>query len=51
MDNGKTSYLYVRAYRIANDHNDSWYSGSRCWMSEEDAIESVAFTIFGYIYS
>lgn len=50
MNNNNTSYLYVRAYRLANKNNDSWYSGSRCWRNEEDAIESVAFTIFGYIY-
>lgn len=50
MNNNNTSYLYVRAYRLANGNNDSWYSGGKCWRSEEDAIESVAFTIFGYIY-
>ena len=50
MNNNNTSYLYVRAYRLANSDNDSWYSGGSCWRSEEDAIESVAFTIFGYIY-
>lgn len=51
MNNNNTSYLYVRAYRLANSNNDSWYSGGNCWRNEEDAIESVAFTIFGYIYS
>lgn len=50
MNNNNTSYLYVRAYRLANSNNDSWYSGGNCWRNEEDAIESVAFTIFGYIY-
>ena len=50
MNNNNTSYLYVRAYRLANGNNDSWYSGGNCWRNEEDAIESVAFTIFGYIY-
>lgn len=50
MNNNNTSYLYVRAYRLANSDNDSWYSGGSCWRNEEDAIESVAFTIFGYIY-
>ena len=49
MNSGTTSYLYVRAYRLANSNNDSWYSGGNCWRYEEDAIESVAFTIFGYI--
>lgn len=47
---GSTGYLYIRAYRNANTHNDSWYTGNTCWGSEEDAIESVSFTIFGYIY-
>lgn len=50
MNNNNTSYLYVRAYRLADNNNDSWYSGGECWMYEEDSIESVAFTIFGYIY-
>ena len=50
MNNNNTSYLYVRAYRLAERNNDSWYSGGNCWRNEEDAIESVAFTIFGYIY-
>lgn len=45
-----TSYLYIRAYRQANDNNDSWYTGDICWKQEEDAIQSVSFTIFGYIY-
>lgn len=49
-NSGTTSYLYIRAYRIANSNNDSWYTGSSCWQNEEDAIESVSFTIFGYIY-
>lgn len=49
-NSGTTSYLYIRAYRIAGNHNDSWYTGSSCWQNEEDAIESVSFTIFGYIY-
>lgn len=50
MNNNNTSYLYVRAYRLANSNKGSWYSGGSCWRNEEDAIESVAFTIFGYIY-
>ena len=45
-----TSYLYIRAYRQADNNNDSWYTGDRCWKQEEDAIQSVSFTIFGYIY-
>ena len=45
-----TSYLYIRAYRQANSNNDSWYTGDICWKQEEDAIQSVSFTIFGYIY-
>ena len=45
-----TSYLYIRAYRQANGNNDSWYTGDMCWKWEEDAIQSVSFTIFGYIY-
>lgn len=45
-----TSYLYIRAYRQANGDNDSWYTGDTCWKQEEDAIQSVSFTIFGYIY-
>lgn len=45
-----TSYLYIRAYRQANGNNDSWYTGDNCWKQEEDAIQSVSFTIFGYIY-
>ena len=45
-----TSYLYIRAYRQANGDNDSWYTGDTCWKYEEDAIQSVSFTIFGYIY-
>ena len=45
-----TSYLYIRAYRQANGNNDSWYTGDICWKQEEDAIQSVSFTIFGYIY-
>lgn len=45
-----TSYLYIRAYRQANGDNDSWYTGDICWKQEEDAIQSVSFTIFGYIY-
>lgn len=49
-NNGNTSYLYVRAYRNANSNNDSWWTGDNCWKYEEDAIESVSFTIFGYIY-
>lgn len=49
-NSGNTSYLYIRAYRLANANNDSWYTGDMCWKNERDAIESVAFTIFGYIY-
>ena len=45
-----TSYLYIRAYRQSNNNNDSWYTGDICWKQEEDAIQSVSFTIFGYIY-
>lgn len=45
-----TSYLYIRAYRQANGNNDSWYTGDICWKQEKDAIQSVSFTIFGYIY-
>ena len=45
-----TSYLYIRAYRQANGNNDSWYTGDTCWKQEEDAIQSVSFTIFGCIY-
>ena len=45
-----TSYLYIRAYRQANNDNDSWYTGDTCWKQEEDAIQSVSFTIFGCIY-
>lgn len=49
-NSGNTSYLYIRAYRLANADNDSWYTGDMCWKNEQDAIESVAFTVFGYIY-
>lgn len=49
-NSGNTSYLYIRAYRQANGNNDSWYTGDICWKQEEDAIQSVSFTIFGYIY-
>ena len=49
-NSGRNSYLYIRAYRLANGNNDSWYSGGNCWRSEEDAIESVSFTVFGYLY-
>lgn len=49
-NSGRTSYLYIRAYRLANSYNDSWYTGDSCWKNEQDAIESVAFTVFGYIY-
>lgn len=45
-----TSYLYIRAYRQAGSNNSSWYTGDICWKQEEDAIQSVSFTIFGYIY-
>lgn len=45
-----TSYLYIRAYRQANGNNDSWYTGDTCWKQEKNAIQSVSFTIFGYIY-
>lgn len=45
-----TSYLYIRAYRQAGGNNDSWYTGDICWKQEEDAIQSVSFTIFGFIY-
>ena len=49
-NSGNTSYLYIRAYRQANGNNDSWYTGDICWKQEEDAIQSISFTIFGYIY-
>lgn len=49
-NSGNTSYLYIRAYRQANSDNDSWYTGDICWKQEEDAIQSISFTIFGYIY-
>lgn len=49
-NSGNTSYLYIRAYRQANGHNDSWYTGDICWKQEEDAIQSISFTIFGFIY-
>ena len=49
-NSGNTSYLYIRAYRQANGNNDSWYTGDICWKQEKDAIQSVSFTIFGYIY-
>lgn len=48
-NSGTTSYLYIRAYRNANTDNDSWFTGKRCWYNEEDSIESVSFSIFGYI--
>lgn len=44
-----TGYLYVRAHRLANNDNDSWYTGEKCWKEEEDAIESVSFAIIGFI--
>ena len=49
-NSGNTSYLYIRAYRQAGDNNDSWYTGDICWKQEEDAIQSVSFTVFGFIY-
>lgn len=49
-NSGNTSYLYIRAYRQANGDNDSWYTGDVCWKQEEDAIQSVSFTVFGFIY-
>lgn len=49
-NNGNTSYLYVRAYRNAKSDEGSWWTGDSCWRHEEDAIESISFTIFGYIY-
>lgn len=49
-NSGNTSYLYIRAYRQANGNNDSWYTGDICWKQEEDAIQSISFTIFGFIY-
>lgn len=44
-----TSYLYIRSYRLADPNNDSWGSYASSWKQEEDAIQSVSFTIFGYI--
>ena len=49
-NSGNTSYLYIRAYRQANGNNDSWYTGDICWKQEDDAIQSVSFTVFGFIY-
>lgn len=48
-NSSKTSYLYIRSYRLADRNNDSWGSWSGSWKQEEDAIHSVSFTIFGYI--
>ena len=50
INSGNTSYLYIRAYRQAAKDNDSWYTGDTCWKQEEDAIQSVSFTVFGFIY-
>ena len=47
-NSGNTSYLYIRAYRQADSNNDSWYTGDVCWKQEEDAIQSVSFTVFGW---
>lgn len=48
-NSSKTSYLYIRSFRLADKNNDSWGSYSSSWKQEEDAIHSVSFTIFGYI--
>lgn len=48
-NSSKTSYLYIRSFRMTDKNNDSWGSYASSWKQEEDAIHSVSFTIFGYI--
>ena len=45
------SYLYIRAYRLADSSSGYWSTDSSIWGDGKNSIESVSFTIFGYINS